>query len=218
MFRHLTAFQKEFSHLRGSIITVDGCIGVGKSTLCEAMTKQFNANDMRCTYFQEYVNLDVLNLFIDDMSSNAFAFQLFMLNKRLEIYREAIRNAQCGNISIIDRSIIGDQVFMELMFRKQFISERQREVYFSIRNQEDRLVPNFMFYLEISPENSLTRIRKRDRKGEDAYHLDYVESVVDVHDELFDKIENEYPGQVIRVNWNRHQDEVDVMEILRLTF
>lgn len=218
MFHKLTPFEKEYSYLRGSIITIDGPVGAGKTTLCSKLEEMFNENNMPAKYFDEYVNIDLLNLFLNDMKTNAYSFQLFMLNKRLELYREAYQNSRSGKISIIDRSLIGDECFVHMMNKRGFINEEQLSVYFKIRNEEIKFAPNYMFYLEIKPETALRRVLKRNRKGESgSYTLEYVKELIDNHEKIISKIEEDFPGQVIRIDWNHDQDIVNPEDLVKMT-
>lgn len=207
LFKPLTDFHRQYSFLRGNIITIDGCVGIGKSTVGEKLAKLFNENGMKAEYFTEYLNQDLLNLFLDDMKQNAYTFQLFMLNKRLELYRQAYETACKGIICIIDRSIIGDECFFLMMYKRGFITQQQYNVYYSIRHSEDRLVPNYMFYLHCDPNITLNRINKRNRPGEvSSYSLDYIKELNETHETLLNELSKNFPGQVINVDWSAEQD------------
>ena len=89
------------------IICIDGVVGVGKSTLGEILAKEFNMH-----FFKEPV-LDnpLLDKFYYDKKRYSFPLQVFFLNKRFEMIKEAEKLGSC----IMDRRIYGDIIFAKML-------------------------------------------------------------------------------------------------------
>ena len=81
----------KYESLRYGIYTIEGIIGVGKTTLGKSLEKFLNERGIKTKFYPEYVNKDLLDQYIKNMKQYAYSFQLVMLFKRLEIYREAVR-------------------------------------------------------------------------------------------------------------------------------
>src|SRR4051812_7244364 len=111
MFAERSALYCRFKSLKCGVFTIEGIIGVGKTTLGRSLEKMLNDNGIATKFFPEYVNKDLLGQYIGNMHRYAYSFQLIMLCKRIEIYREAERFAATGGVAIIDRSIVGDMTF-----------------------------------------------------------------------------------------------------------
>jgi len=84
----------------------------GKSTLSKQLCEHYKAQGLKCKYFPEHVNLEFLNLFISDMKNYAFAFQMYMLERRLEMIRQSEEFIlRTNGVAILDRSLHGDYTF-----------------------------------------------------------------------------------------------------------
>ena len=105
-----------FKSLKGGVFTIEGVIGVGKTTVGRSLEKYLNDIGIRANFYPEYVNKELLAQYIGDMKRYAYAFQMIMLCKRIEIYRDAERYADTGGVALIDRSIIGDMTFAKMQY------------------------------------------------------------------------------------------------------
>lgn len=177
-------------HLTGQIIVVDGIIGAGKSTFCKILKKTLTKAGISCVHFPEYVNNKYLSLFLSDQSKYAFAFQTLMLEKRGEIYREALRQRDMGNTVIIDRSLHGDMAF-ELMFHKTGkINKAEHEAYLSelSRIGTGARTPDIVLYLDVSTDVAKARVQRRGRLSEsDVYDVAYHTRLSMVYNDLMNK-------------------------------
>ena len=57
-----------YNFLRGSIIIIEGPIGVGKTTLGESMAKVFADAGVPCVFYPETVHTPWLEMFLSDMA------------------------------------------------------------------------------------------------------------------------------------------------------
>jgi deoxyadenosine/deoxycytidine kinase len=183
MFAARDPLYNKFASLRGSIFTIEGVIGVGKSTLGFSMEDLLNSIGLNAKFYPEYYNKELLSQYIGDMKKYAYSFQLVMLFKRLEIYSEAKRFADQGGIAIIDRSIIGDMTFARMQRDNGNITNDEWLVYLSLMKQHLQLSPTANIYLQCTPETSLARIKHRGIKSEiEGYSKEYLKQLQDAYE------------------------------------
>jgi Deoxynucleoside kinase len=82
-----------------SILCIDGVVGAGKTTLGEML-----AQEMGLEFFKEPVdNNPLLEKFYHDQGRYSFPMQVYFLNKRFKMIKQADKMAGC----VMDRSIYG---------------------------------------------------------------------------------------------------------------
>lgn len=165
------------SQTSGKIIVVEGVPGVGKTTFC---TKYAEENS-GVVVFPEVFDPKILKEYITDMSSHAFKFQTSMQESTLVRIADAITEAGGGKTVLIDRGLVGNQCFAEVQHQQGFITIEELALYLS-----KNLYPCSIetWYLVASVDTVLARIEKRNRDGESAYTRDYIETLINKHNEL----------------------------------
>jgi len=210
------SYDRKFAALRGSLITLEGLIGIGKTTLGRALASYLISRGLQARFYPEYVNEEFLRGYINDMKKYSFSFQLFMLQKRIEIYREARKFAQEGGIAIIDRSINGDYTFALMQHRKGFFDEEEWNIYRSILRKEELPEPTLTIYLMCSPETSLRRVVKRGIRSEiQGYSLDYMN---ELHQAYIRTIQESIQHPLLELDWDtdRSINEETIEETLEI--
>lgn len=193
--------------MTGRVIAIEGGIGAGKTT-AGCILKDTIPNSK---FFEEKVTEDLLQLFLDDMKKYAFAFQLSMLESRINTQREARQFAENGGIAFIDRSTIGDRAFALLQYEKGNISEREWEVYESIF-RKNTYHPDKIVYLDCVPQISLERIKKRDRSSETKdYTIDYLTSLSESYEKV---LRTTFLIPITRIEWNSNRNSGEITKIL----
>jgi deoxyadenosine/deoxycytidine kinase len=191
-------------HLRGSIILLDGNIGSGKTNLCSKLTSYLNEVGLSAQHFDEEIDDDFLELFLSDMRKHAFAFQLWTLSSRLNIYLRAMDFAhRLNGVSIVDRSVIGDLSFARMHYESGNISADEWKIYGIMLNKSRLSNPLCLLYLDVSAETSMKRIQTRNRGSESStYTLEYLESLRLSHEDSL-KISG---LEIKRLDWNKSRD------------
>ena len=175
MFQQVSDDYKDLRSLRGGIYVIEGIIAAGKTTLGHACEKYLNYIGIDAKFFPEYVNSQLLEQYIGDMKKYAYSFQLVMLSKRISIYNEAKRFADKGGVALVDRSIIGDHTFALMQKNKGYFTDSEWKIYNESMTQEILVEPDACIYLDISPEDAMTRIYERNRLGESSgYSMEYL--------------------------------------------
>lgn len=196
-----------FKGLKGGVYTIEGIIGVGKTTFGRSVEKFLNDIGLKAKFFPEYVNKELLAQYISDMKRYAYTFQMIMLCKRIEIYREAERFAESGGIAFVDRSIIGDMTFARMQKDNGNFSASEWETYLGLMRQEIQLTPAASLFLKCSPETSLRRVHERGIQDEiKGYSLAYMQQLSDAYDETITACTD---VRHITLDWNAPVDIVD---------
>lgn len=212
MFAERHPLYDTYKSLRAGIYTIEGIIGCGKTTLGKDIEQFLNEIGISAKFFPEYVNEKLLQQYINNMKKYAYGFQLVMLFKRIEIYREAERFAATGNVAIIDRSLLGDMTFAEMQKINGNFTTEEWDTYLAVVKQEIQLTPTASIYLKCSPEIALRRINKRGIKAEiGGYTLQYLEQLHTAYEIAIGNCGN---VKHIIVDWN--SDDKNVTDILNL--
>jgi len=154
-----------------SVICIDGVVGAGKTTLGEILAK-----DLALLFFKEPVdNNPLLDRFYYDQKRYSFPIQIYFLNKRFKMLKEASQLKGC----IMDRSIYGDVIFARLLMEGELMSKEEYHLYeellFNMLEHVER--PKLMVYLDIDVENAIARINERGREFEKVVDRSYWESL-----------------------------------------
>ena len=160
-----------------TIISIEGNIGSGKSTLVENLRKYF-VNNPKVYFLQEPIDLwntirdengiTILQNFYADQRNYAFAFQMMAYISRLKLLREAFQN-KSYDIIITERSIFTDRhVFAQMLYD----DKKMEKIEYSIYMQWfDEFIQDFpplnIVYIKTDPKVAEQRVLKRNRQGED---------------------------------------------------
>ena len=183
MFASRNPSYDRFKSLRGSVFTLEGIIGVGKTTLGRSLEKYLDEIGISAKFFPEYVNKRLLGQYIGDMKRYAYSFQMIMLCKRIEIYRDAERFAATGGVAIIDRSIIGDKTFARMQKDNGNFTDDEWETYLSFIRQEIQLTPSASVFLRCTAKTSMDRVKQRGIEAEvNGYTSEYMDQLHAAYD------------------------------------
>jgi len=178
------------------IISIEGNIGSGKSTLVNDLQKYFKnkgiTND-KVVFLQEPVDIwntirdntgTILEHFYKDQEKYSFPFQMMAYISRLSKLRETI-NKYPNAIIITERSLYTDKyVFAKMLYDDNKIDEICYQIYLKWFNDFIGDLPKHEFiYIKATPEKCMERIIKRNRTGE-TIALDYLKNCCDYHDKM----------------------------------
>jgi len=175
------------------IISIEGNIGTGKSTLIEKVQTHFTTTypAAKIGYIPEPVNiwnsvtdnngLTILEKYYENQHKYAFSFQMMAYISRLSSIREALK--QSNDIIIMERSIFTDcEVFAKMLYADGKIEEIEYNIYMKWFNEFIGDFPNIWhIYIQAEPTVSLGRVIKRGRQGENI-PLSYLEKCHEYHE------------------------------------
>jgi len=203
--------------LRGRVLILEGLISAGKSTAGTALATFVENLGIPCKFFPEPLVPELLQLFLSDQKKYAFTFQLAMLVKRQAIYREAEEMAKKGYFCIIDRGLYGDYCFALMHKNKGNISSdpltlenssgSEWQTYQSVLHGEQFEHPDYVLYLEVTPDVAIQRCKMRDREGEKKYNKEYFEELCAVYSSVIPA--SPAKGMAV-INWNDGRNTEDI--------
>ena len=170
------------------IFSIEGNIGSGKSTLIDILKK----SDLNFIYLPEPVDvwndikdsngITILEKYYQDPKRYAFSFQMMAYISRLSLIRAAIKFAPDNSIIITERSIYTDrEIFAKMLYDSGDIEEIEYSIYLNWFNEFSESELHGIIYVYTNPDICLTRIEKRNRKGE-IIPLSYLENCHRYHE------------------------------------
>jgi deoxyadenosine/deoxycytidine kinase len=189
--------REKYSIPHNAVITIAGTVGVGKSTMTNALATALNFR----TSFEKVDTNPYLDKFYADFERWSFHLQIYFLAER---FKEQKRIFEYGGGFIQDRSIYEDTgIFAKMHYEKGTMTEVDYETY---TNLFDAMVmtpyfphPDLLIYLEGSLEDILSRIKERGRPMEQQTPIAYWE---EMHRRYEDWINNFNACPVLRLNIN----------------
>lgn len=171
------------------VITIDGVVGVGKSTLLNLLEEEGYV-----AFREPVVDNPILDKFYYDRERYSFPLQIFFLNKRFEQIKEAMKVN-----SVLDRSIYGDVIFAKMLCDNNEMTVEEFNIYKELlQNMLEHLsAPKLMIYLEISVDEAMKRIQKRGRDYEQVVEREYWETL---NKEYADYFSNYNISPVLKIN------------------
>ena len=170
------------------IISIEGNIGAGKSTIIENIEKilgheyiEYNEEPVK-----EWINcqgVNILEKYYTNPSKYAFCFQSVVMSSRMRKQRQ-----QAKTLKIVERSPLSDLCFAKLCKESDFFDDAESRSYISIVDKtfesEINARPDCILYLRCDPKICSFRMNKRGRKEEKEVPLDYLESLHNEHEKL----------------------------------
>lgn len=176
------------------IVSIEGNIGVGKSTLINILKNNFE----NCEVVNEPVdiwtkitdssnNKNILELFYDDPEKWSYYFQHVACITRMIKIEEVLKKTN-KNIIFLDRSLETDSnIFEKMLYDNKQITEIEHKMYKLLYNFYQDYVRshsrNIIVYLKSTPETCMKRVQKRNRQGEEKITLEYLENLNKYHDD-----------------------------------
>ena len=168
MYKEFFNMVKKNAH--NEMIVVDGVVGSGKTTLMNILKEELGVSG-----FEEPVTDNpILGKFYHDRKRYAFPLQIFFLNRRFRMLKEA----QAKKVSsVMDRSIYGDVIFAKLLHDGGDMEKDEFDLYQDLlTNMLDHIeAPKLMIYLRADVDTAIDRIEKRGRDYEQIVERDYWE-------------------------------------------
>ena len=173
------------------IISIEGNIGSGKSTLIEMLKKipfaDYNIKNLNVRdiiFIPEPVDEwnsikdkngeTILSKFYNDTKKYSFAFQMMAYITRLAKTHEIIKkNPNC--IFISERTLFTDKfVFCQMLYDSGFIEEVEYKIYNKWFDEFNTIAIKNYIYVKSNPDVCLDRVIKRNRNGEQSITKEYL--------------------------------------------
>jgi deoxyadenosine kinase len=163
-------------------------------------------------YYEPVIDNEYLADFYADMKKYSFPLQIYLLNKRFRQHQQIIWQGKGG---VQDRTIYEDSVFAKMLRDANLMEERDYRTYIELFNNMANFMrkPNLIVHLDVTPEESLERIRMRSRSCESTITLEYLTNLHKAYEEFIQEISRVIP--VIRVNWSKFRSAEEMAEMIK---
>lgn len=170
------------------IISIEGSIGAGKTTLIDQL-RTIYAADPSVLFLYEPIDVwtasldggeSILARFYKDQEEYAFALQTLVYVSVRNQLRTAIRDHPDCKLIICERSTHASKfVFAQMLVESGKLSPAKYDIYRTMCDNMDRIDGRAaqldqVIFLHVEPETCLERIATRARPGEDSISLDYI--------------------------------------------
>lgn len=159
-------------------IVVEGPIGVGKTSLCNALAQRFNGR-MVLEVVEE--NPFLAN-FYQDRQKFAFQTQMFFLLSRYKQQQELFQQDLFNAVTISDYLFAKDRIFACLTLDQNELGLYDR-VFEALGTRVTK--PDLVIYLQARIDVLLGRIKKRGREFERKFDPTYLEELTKAYNEFF---------------------------------
>ena len=205
------------------IICIEGNVGVGKSTLLNAIQKVIDEEEIGdVMIFKEPIELwngitdgthTILELFYQNPSKYALVFQTLVALTTIRELQRITKEHPEVKVIICERSLLSSQmVFAESLREEGALKEFEYEVYRELfRDQEvEWMYPEETIYLKADPATCLLRVRERKREGEQRIDLKWLMDYERYYEKFFKNhsiqpttLEVKYWDEPTRLLWAR---------------
>jgi deoxyguanosine kinase len=148
-------------------ISIEGPIGVGKTSLAEILSKKLNAR----LVLEGLEENPFITQFYKDMPKHAFQTQLFFLLSRYRQQQDLLQS------DLFQQGIVSDYIFAkDRLFANLTLDDNELKLYDQIHKilNSQVLKPDLVVYLQASNEVLLKRIARRGRKFESHITPEYL--------------------------------------------
>ncbi len=181
------------------ILSIDGNIGSGKSTLYDDLQKYYKDNDSIC-FVPEPVedwksivdsdNVPILTNLYKNTNKYAFRFQMMAYISRLNLLRKTIKRKNIKTI-ITERCVHTDKhVFAQMLYDDGLIEHDEFQIYLKwFEEFLDDIKLTGIIYVKADPDICNTRVQIRNREGEDI-PLEYLAKCHNYHENWLNGYDN----------------------------
>lgn len=184
-------------------VTVEGPIGVGKTSLSHAI-----ANTFEYHLLKEIVDENpFLNKFYEDIAEWSFQTEMFFLCNRYKQLSDIQKQ-----LLVNDTPVVADyHIFKNLIFAKRTLKPSEYDKYESIYKilTADMPTPNMVIYLHADLDTLMKRITKRGREFEKMISREYMKQLVDDYHTFIEHFEKMHP-EIPVIHFNG--DELDFVK------
>ncbi len=160
------------------LLTVEGSIGVGKTSLADLIAQRLDAR----LVVEEFDENPFLEEFYRDAQRYAFQTQLWFLLSR---YRQ---QQDLQQIDLFAPLLVTDYMFMkDRLFASLTLSEKEMALYNRLANllERDIVYPDLVIYLQSDTDRLMANIKTRGRSYEMQMDWKYLDSLNQLYNEYF---------------------------------
>ena len=181
-------------------IVIDGNISSGKSTLIEQIFNDFPDIKVIPEDIESFKKW--LDLYYTNMSKFALGFQM-------EVLLSHIKNKKfIKNYIVTERSSLSCiEVFGKYLLNSNILNEDEQELC-NKYNREFGWMPDIVIYIDTSPITCFNRLKSRNRDGESNISLNYLESIHELYNNLYNSKDNPHNYKLYKIDGSKNKEEV----------
>jgi deoxyadenosine/deoxycytidine kinase len=195
------------------IITVEGNIGSGKTTLCQEL-EQVSFNKPHKVLYEEVSEWckhsdengkNIFELYYSDKKKYSYLFQSYVLCSRVA---HILKNCDfsCKNIIICERSHLTDfYIFATNLYKLNLMSDIEYKIYQELFKTINISISGTI-YNKANTSICIDRIKKRNRLGENITE-EYIEQLNNAHDEWL--LNKSNSNNLLIINGNIEKENID---------
>ena len=159
-------------------ISIEGSIGVGKTSLAHLLSKELNAK----LVLEKFEDNPFLSDFYEDPESNAFQTQLWFLLQRYQQQQDLRQVDMFQKLVVTDYMFVKDRLFASLN-----LNEKEMSLYDSVAKMMEKNVirPDLVIFLQADTNTLMDNIARRGRQYEKNMSEDYIDALNQVYNEYF---------------------------------
>lgn len=161
--------------MKYNFITVEGNIGVGKTTLAQILANHFNAK----LVLEEFAENPFLPKFYENQQQYAFPLELFFMAERYKQLKDIVNTKD-----LFQKVTISDYLFTKcLLFAKVNLLKEEFRLYqklFDIIHQQ-LIFPDILIYLHAPVQHLQENIKKRNRTYEQSIADEYLFNIQETY-------------------------------------
>jgi len=196
-------------------ISVEGCIGAGKTTLAEMLAKDFNAE----LILERFADNPFLAKFYKDPTHYAFPLEMTFLTDRYQ----QLKNLLSKRDLFTDLVVADYFIDKCAIFAKNNLQQDEYNLFLKVYEIISDFLPkpDLLIYLYNSPENLLKNIAKRGRDYEQEIQAKYLNDIQDNYLTFF-KQRAQFPILIVESSAldfvNRNEDYEKIKALLQFKY
>ena len=164
------------------IITIDGNIGAGKTSILNYLHTNYNIN-------VDLEPIDKWKPYLDNIYLEKKDYFKFLI--RIWLDRSWIQEKNKSSLVIMERSpYFIRNTFNKLTYDTELINNNENNIINELYDKTDIIwKSNYFIYLRSSPDKCLNKIYNRGRENEMDITLEYLKNIHEYHEKAFDNLE-----------------------------
>ena len=175
---HQMEFEKLNKSALPSFVTIEGPIGVGKTTLAKKLSTSFQSE----LILEGAEKNPFLEKFYQDPKSVALPTQLYFLFQRIKQLQELRQSDMFSPCRIADYLMDKDRLFARVTLDDDEL-HLYEQVYANLT--VDTPTPDLVVYLQAPIKVLRERIKSRGRRSEQPIRMEYLQQIVDAYTDYF---------------------------------
>lgn len=165
------------------IITIDGNIGAGKTSILNYLHTNYNIN-------VDLEPIDKWKPYLDNIYKEKKDYFKFLI--RIWLDRSWIQEKNNSSLVIMERSpYFIRNTFNKFKYETRLINKNENNIINELYDKTDIIwKPNYFIYLRSSPEKCLEKIYKRGRDNEMEISLEYLKNIHQYHEKAYGELQD----------------------------